>query len=134
MSEFKAIGLADIEEFHEPGQNNISKRMVLNPSLSWLLTDSVITKFFPHTTSFSKGDRDRDITSVFWSIFVQLENGNGGTGTVKHKELHEALLSSGKFYQGDATQIIDDMVNAGRLEPVSFHLYRRILQNHGKKG
>jgi hypothetical protein len=141
MTELKAVGLVDIEDFHEPGQNNVSRRMVLNPSLSWLLTDSVITKFFPHTTSFFQGgeaeaeaEEMEDIASVFWSIYERLENGNGGTGTVKHKELHEALLSSGKFYQGDATQIIDDMVNAGRLEPVSFHLYRRISQNHEKKG
>ena len=27
MLEFKAIGLIEIEDFHEPGQNNISKRM-----------------------------------------------------------------------------------------------------------
>lgn len=49
MIEFKAIGLIEIEDFHEPEQNNISKRMVLNPRLNWMLTDSVITKFFPHT-------------------------------------------------------------------------------------
>jgi hypothetical protein len=40
--------------------------------------------------------------------------------------LHEALVSSGRFYVGDATQIIDDMVKAGSLEMVSFHSYRRI--------
>jgi hypothetical protein len=143
MAEFKAIGLVDVEDFHEPEQNNVSKRMVLNPSLSWLLTDSVITKIFPHTTYFSKGggsgpsegegEKMEDIASVFWSIFGRLENGNGGTNTVIHNELYEALLSSGKFYQGDATQIIEDMVKAGRLELVSFHLYRKILQNHEKK-
>jgi hypothetical protein len=61
----------------------------------------------------------------FWSIYDRLENGNGGTGTVKHKELHEALVSSGLFYQGDATQIIRDMVEAGNLEVVSSETYRR---------
>ena len=57
MVEFKAIGLIEIEDFHEPGQNNISKRMVLNPRLNWILTDPVITKFFPHTKAKEKETR-----------------------------------------------------------------------------
>ena len=138
MTELKAIGLIDIEDFHEPGQNNISKRMVLNPRLEWMLTDSVITKFFPHTKAKEKESvrveeqqeekeqDEEDITSIFWSVFERLENGNGGTKIVNHKMLHEALVSSGRFYVGDATQIIDDMVRAGSLEMVSFHSYKRI--------
>ena len=54
MTELKAISLVEIEDFHEPGQNNISKRMVLNPRLEWMLSDPVITKFFPHTTEKEK--------------------------------------------------------------------------------
>ena len=93
----------------------------------------MIKKIFRHALPIFKGGDSgtkgsEDIASVFWSIYEPLENGNGGTGTVKHGELHEALLSSGKFYQGDATQIIEDMVKDGMLEPVSFHLYRRISQ------
>ena len=134
MLEFKAIGLIEIEDFHEPGQNNISKRMVLNPRLDWMLTDSVITKFFPHTKEKERveekvedkeEEQKEDITSIFWSVFERLENGNGGTKIVNHKMLHEALVSSGRFYVGDATQIIDDMVKAGSLEMVSFHSYKR---------
>ena len=139
MVEFKAIGLIEIEDFHESGQNNISKRMVLNSRLNWLLTDPVITKFFPHTNEKEKErlkeevkeqaegeEKEQDITSIFWSVFERLENGNGGTKIVNHKMLHEALVSSGKFYVVDATQIIDDMVKAGSLEMVSFHSYKRI--------
>jgi hypothetical protein len=103
-----------------------------------MLTDSVITKFFPHTTAKEKERveeeqqegteeeaEEEDITSIFWSVFERLENGNGGTKIVNHKLLHEALMSSGKFYVGDATQIIDDMVKAGSLEMVSFETYKR---------
>lgn len=65
--ELKAISMVDIEEFHEPGQNNISKKIVLNPNLAWLVTDSVITKFFPHTTSFfSKIQEEKKIVGCIW--------------------------------------------------------------------
>ena len=104
--------------------------MVLNPRFNWFFEDELITKFLPHThtlpTSQGQEQEDsshgteaeaeaeemEDITSVFWHIYSQLENGNGGkeTNIVNHKLLHEALVSSGKFYVGDATQIIDDMV------------------------
>ena len=128
MAEFKAIGLIETEDIHEPGQNNISKRMLLNPRLNWMLTDSVITKFFPHTKEKERVEEEEEkiITNIFWSIFERLENGNGGTKIVNHKMLHEALVSSGRFYVGDATQIIDDMVKTGSLEMVSFHSYKRI--------
>ena len=133
MAEFHVIGLVEMENFHEPGQNNVNKRMVLSPNLSWLLTDSVITKFFPQiTSSFFQGD-DNTI-SVFWSIYEGLENGNGNgdgrQGTVAHNELHEALVSSGKFYAGDATQIVEDMVKSGSLETVSFGTYKRVSGDH----
>jgi DUF2075 family protein len=136
MAEFHAIGMVEMENFHEPGQNNVTKRIVLSPNLAWLLTDPVIKKFFPHTTySFSESEAEvEDIASVFWSIYERLENGNGETGTVKHSELHEALLSSGKFYAGDATQIVEDMVKAGSLEAVSFGTYKRVLGEENKKG
>ena len=133
MIELKAIGLIDLEDFHETGQNNISKRIVLNSRLNWMLTDSTITKFFPHTKEKEKEkereeeeEEEEDLTRIFWSVFERLENGNGGTKIVNHKMLHEALVSSGRFYVGDASQIIDDMVKAGSLEMVSFHSYKRI--------
>jgi hypothetical protein len=44
---------------------------------------------------------------------------------INHNILHEALLASGKFYGGEATQIIEDMINTGRLEAISFHEYKK---------
>ena len=68
-----------------------------------------------------------DVTGIFWTIFEGLENGNGNGGmkTVNHRLLHEALVSSGKFFTGDAVLIIEDMVKAGNLEVVSFETYKR---------
>lgn len=131
MAEFKAIGLAELEDFHEPGQNAISKRITLNSRLNWLLEDSMITKIFPHTTpfSFSKEEEkeEEEVTSDmhFWIIYNQLEAQNGNGKVINHDQLHEALVSSGKFYVGDATQIISDMVEAGKLETISFNEYRK---------
>lgn len=83
MAEFKAIGLVDIEDFHEPGQNNISKRMVLNPKLDWMLTDSVITKFSPHTTSFSSASESKNETKPEISLaFSGLSMRDWRMGTV----------------------------------------------------
>jgi hypothetical protein len=45
--------------------------------------------------------------------------------TVSGQELKLELVSSGKFFIGDAVQIIEDMVKAGKLEEVSFDTYRR---------
>jgi hypothetical protein len=60
MAEFKAIGLVDTEDFHEPGQSNISKRMALNSRFNWLLEDSMIKKIFPHTIPFSFSEDQGD--------------------------------------------------------------------------
>ena len=52
MAEFKAIGLVDIEEEtkHE-GAGRPQKRLVLNPRFDWSLSDELITKIIPHTTT-----------------------------------------------------------------------------------
>ena len=72
--------------------------------------------------------------TIFWSVYDQLEkleqedpfnHMSVDKNTICHKKLHQALVSSGHFYQGDATQIIKNMVNAGSLKVVSFETYRR---------
>jgi hypothetical protein len=50
MAELKAIGLVEMEEYQESEQNNKSKKIVLNQRFNWFLSDSMITKIFPHTT------------------------------------------------------------------------------------
>jgi hypothetical protein len=130
MTEFHTIGLASIEDFHEEGYNNMSKRMILNPRFDWLLENPMITKILPHTTEENKEkeeEEDETVTSdiLFWIIFNQLETQNGNGKVINHNILHEALLASGKFYGGEATQIIEDMINTGRLEAISFHEYKK---------
>jgi hypothetical protein len=130
MTEFHTIGLASIEDFHEEGYNNMSKRMILNPRFDWLLENPMITKILPHTTEENKEkeeEEDETVTSdiLFWIIFNQLETQNGNGKVINHNILHEALLASGKFYGGEATQIKEDMINTGRLEAISFHEYKK---------
>ena len=50
MAELQAIDLVNIEDFQEEGQNNISKRIVLDPRFNWFLSDPMITKIFPQPT------------------------------------------------------------------------------------
>jgi len=143
MVEFKAIGLVDIEDFHEPRQNNLSKRIVLNSRLNWLVENSMITKILPHTLPFfldpsggnghaedddssDASSNGEDMEDGFWPVYDRLEKLDLDKNIVNHKKLHEALVSSGKFYAGDATQIISDMVKAGKLKMVSFHSYRKV--------
>ena len=52
--------------------------------------------------------------------------------TVSGQELKMELVSSGRFFIGDAVQIIDDMVKAGRLDRISFDTYRRSMKYDDK--
>jgi hypothetical protein len=71
-------------------------------------------------------NREGILEKYFWAIYGDLEAQDGNGKVIVHNDLHEALVSSGKFYGGDATQIIEDMVKAGRLQEVSFQNYRRV--------
>jgi hypothetical protein len=45
--------------------------------------------------------------------------------TVSRKKLHSALMVSGHYSEGQANQIIDDMIKAGKLEEVMIGTLRR---------
>jgi hypothetical protein len=86
------------------------------------------------TSDRTRAENSAGTPTIFWTVYEELErleredpsnHMSVDKDTVNHNKLHEALLASGKFYGGEATQIIEDMVNAGRLEVVSFHTYRR---------
>jgi hypothetical protein len=167
MTEFKAIGLADMYDIQIDGINEDtgipykthSKQIALKEEFKWFLEEefdklrqgfvATDNRAYMNLDKKEKAKEDESEESEkskeggarvqnrggtltflnFWSIYEQLERGNGGTGTVEHKELHKALIESGHFYQGDATQIIMDMVEAGRLEVVSFETYKRSNSN-----
>ncbi len=61
--------------------------------------------------------------SVFWCIFEELSN--DGNGLVDYYKLQERLLSTGKFYAGDAVLMIEHIEKIGKIEQrVDYHIYR----------
>ena len=87
MAELKAIDLVEMEDYHEPGQNNISKKIILNPRFNWFLSDSMITKVSPYTTpNISKviegSTRTTEkIVEGMGEFFGNHGNGNGSEDT-----------------------------------------------------
>ena len=61
---------------------------------------------------------------VFWRVFDELAAATP-TRTVNGKELKARLVSSNKFFVGDAILIIERMVHTGKLCNVAFDTYRR---------
>jgi hypothetical protein len=137
MAELKAIGLVDMEDFHESGQNNLSKRIVLNTRFSWALSDSMITKIYPHTPpvfSSSGGNGHGRKEDILWETYRPLEEQQecdpanhmqADKKTVGGTQLRQRLVSSGNFSEEEAFQIISDMVKSGKLEEVMLDTYRR---------
>jgi hypothetical protein len=60
---------------------------------------------------------------VFWCIFEELSN--DGNGLVDYYKLQERLLSTGKFYAGDAVLMIEHIEKIGKIEQTGdYHIYR----------
>jgi hypothetical protein len=147
MSELKAIGLVEMEDFREEGQNNYSKRIILNPQFNWFLSDPMITKIIPHTRINSNPEVNRDPfeegiyhntvcaqENTFWRVYNELQQeeelsndtySNVDKTTISGKKLEERLISTGEFYNGDAIRMIKDMVKAGKLKEVMLDTYMR---------
>jgi hypothetical protein len=139
MAEFKNIGLVSEEDFHQPGQNNLSKRITLDPRFNWFLTDPMITKIVPHTTPKSisengSGDGHKLDIEKLWPLFDELEREEqedpanfvqADKNTVNRKNLHDKLVESGYFSTIDAEETIDEMVRMGKLEQVMMDTLRR---------
>jgi hypothetical protein len=65
----------------------------------------------------------KNVEQVFWQKFSELERLD--TGIVEHKQLQDSLVSTGKFYAGDAHYTIEKMLKSGQIVEVDFHRYRR---------
>jgi hypothetical protein len=167
MTEFKAIGLADMDDVIIEGVNpqtgisykTHSKQITLKEEFKWFLEEEFdkLREGFVATDNRAYMNIDEDATekekqkqeasqeprkenrahilTIFWQVYDQLEKQaqqnpanhmSNDKDTVSHYELHKALLASGQFYQGDATQVISDMVKDGRLKVVAYDTYRRI--------
>jgi DNA replicative helicase MCM subunit Mcm2 (Cdc46/Mcm family) len=64
---------------------------------------------------------------IFWQRFDELEK-ESDNKLVDHQILKESLVSSGKFYVGDAHKCIESMVRLGRIIQVGFHKYKRKIE------
>jgi hypothetical protein len=61
---------------------------------------------------------------IFWHVFEELSN--HGNGLVDYYNLQERLLSTGKFYAGDAVLMIEHMEKSGKIEQTGdYHVYRK---------
>src|SRR5918994_3113635 len=146
MAEFKAIGLVEMEDFHEPERSNLTKRIILNPRFNWFLADPMIKKIIPHTRinrintnpepdqsdSSEQCLADDGQENTFWQVYDKLQKEEELSNypevdklTVSGKKLEERLISTGEFYNGDAVKMIKEMVRAGRLVEVMLDTYRR---------
>jgi hypothetical protein len=77
---------------------------------------------------FSSSYKDKDKEPIFFDIFEELSNDNGngnGGGLVDYENLRLRLISTGKFFAGDAVMMIEHMEMTGKIEETGFHLYRR---------
>jgi hypothetical protein len=67
---------------------------------------------------------EKNVDDVFWQRFDELEK-ESDDKLVDHQVLKESLVSSGKFYVGDAHYCIENMVKSGKIIQVGFHKYKR---------
>jgi hypothetical protein len=57
---------------------------------------------------------------IFWHVFEELSN--QGNGLVDHYKLQERLVSTGKFYAGEAVLMIEHLEKIGKTG--DYHVYR----------
>jgi hypothetical protein len=61
---------------------------------------------------------------IFWSVFEELSNDNNGL--FSYDKLQERLVSTGKFFIGEAVLMIEHMEKIGKIEQTEdYHVYRR---------
>lgn len=61
---------------------------------------------------------------LFWERFSRLEE-QSSDNTVNGKELKADLVSSNRFYVGDATHVVEFMVNSRKIDEIGYDMYRR---------
>lgn len=149
MTEFKATRLVKVEAVGSSHQQT----MILKDEFKWFLSDefnNLREGFIPtdyHEFMESKSMKEKsppdsifnyslayERIEIFWKKFDELANMkrpltmDSDKGTVGRYELQEALVSTGKFHQNDASVIIDDMIRMHRIEMVMLDTYRKTVE------
>jgi hypothetical protein len=61
---------------------------------------------------------------IFWHVFKELSR-NNNNGSVNYDKLQEGLISTGKFYAGEAVLMIEHMEKIGKIEKTeNYNAYR----------
>jgi hypothetical protein len=61
---------------------------------------------------------------IFWHAFKELSK-NGNNGLVSYDKLQERLISTGKFYAGEAVLMIEHMEKIGIIEKTGdYNVYK----------
>jgi hypothetical protein len=78
----------------------------------------------------------KDKEPIFWDVFDELskDDNNSNCGLVDYENLRSRLISTGKFFAGDAVLMIEHMERTGQIEETGFHLYRRNPVPHNGDG
>jgi hypothetical protein len=76
-------------------------------------------------TSQIKHTDDGSNDDVFWQIFDELQNQSQDKKTVNGHKLKATLVSSNKFFVGDAVLIIERMERTARIKSVGFDEYQK---------
>ena len=134
MTELEALKVVDKHNINIACNDTIEIR--LRPEFNWLLSDEFIKLkegFTPVDTSeYTKiedhNDKEYYVSVERFAIFIdrfeRLER-KSVNGTVSGQKLKEELISSNKFFVGDAVQILREMVRVGYLEQLEFDTYSR---------
>ena len=63
---------------------------------------------------------------VFWQIFDELQNQSPDKKTVNGHKLKAGLVSTNKFFVGDAVLVIERMERIGKIRSVDFDESKRL--------
>jgi hypothetical protein len=141
MTELEALKVVDKQNVKIAC--NDTPEIRLRPEFNWLLSDEFIKLkegFSPIDTSEynwiddSNDDGYHYYTTaerlvIFMRRFEKLER-ESVNGTVSGQKLKEELISSNKFFVGDAVEILREMVKVGYIEEIEYDSYRRRNDNH----
>ena len=62
---------------------------------------------------------------IFWRVFKELGVASNSNGLVDYDKLQQRLVSTGKFFVGEAVLMIEHMEKSGKIEHTGdYHVYR----------
>jgi hypothetical protein len=118
LTALKVVHMNEVDIEHNP-----TKEITLREEFNWLLQNE-FAKLRKGFNPVDNSSYDEEI--MFWSRFAELAQ-KSPDGTVIGGELQDSLVSSGKFFQGDAKIFIEDKVKLGQIEdvPGQYDKYRK---------